>query len=427
VSRHPAVLVLALSALAACGENQRDPAAPEPPPTGTPVEVSFCNGAEPQWVAFQDGDGHWTRAQVEVTGQIAKFSHNFTANRGAIATERQLAGALTFLSVQYGTLDELSIAGDPRTDLCGVPAVNTLLGTVSGIDSNEVVVVSDGRSTRVATDLDAGNIFTLRFVPPGPQELLATRLTDTGDKLILAGYILRHDLELPDGATIPVLDFNSAEVIQPVSRVLTLAGFGPDGAFSGVGLRTAHSDNVFTYGMPEVVAPARAYYAVPEDKLAPGDLQFLSATTSLTNTSNVVRSIAAYFRAPTARTLTFPAIPHPPEVSVVSTAPTMRIRARFDAQADYDRATGVHFQQGQNVVALSMTAAYAALNPAGYDLIVPELTGVAGFDARWGLQAGIVTFWQSNRLGGTLGLAPGTVPVDGDTRVFGTDAGSITP
>lgn len=428
--RHPARLVLALASLAAltaCSENQRGPVTPDPPPGGTPVEVSFCNGSEPEWVAFQDGDGHWTRAQVEVAGEIAKFRHTFTANRAAIATERQLASALTFLSVQYGTPQELSMAGDPRPELCGVPAVKTLVGTVANLAANEVAVVNVGRSTREATDPDAGSDFTVRFVPSGPQELFATRLTDVGDDLNLTGYIIRRDVDLPDGATIPALDFTSDEAIQPVTGTLTLAGFAGDGAISGVGFRTAHSENVVTFGMASVVATNRSYFAVPENKLAAGDLQFISASTNVTNTSNVVRSIISYFRTPGAFTLTFPAIPHAPEVSVVSTAPTVRIRARFDAQADYDRATGIHYQQGQNVVALNMTAAYAALNPGGYDLTVPEFTGVAGFDTRWALKTGTVTLWQSRLVGGTLGLAPGAVPVDGSTRLFGTDAGFITP
>jgi hypothetical protein len=419
-------IAFALS-IAACSEDQRDPTSPYPPPPPAAIDVAFCAGDEPEWLAFQDGDGAWTRAQPTIVGELATYSHTFAADRGAVATERTIPGGFTFLSVQYGTPAELPIVGDGRPDRCGISALHTLLGTVAGIGENEIAVVSDGRSTREATGPEEGNEFTLRFVPSGPQELLATRLTDTGDDLLLTGYILRRGVDLPDGATIPVLDFNSAEVIQPEARVLTLAGFGPDGATSGVGFRSAHSDNIVTFGMPEVVPPARTYYAVPEDKLAPGDLQFLTATTSISLNSNVARSIIAYFRAPASRTLTFPAVPHAPTVSVVATAPTARLRARFDVQADYDRATGIHYQQAQNVVALNMTAAYAALNPGGYDMTVPEFTGVEGFAANWALHPGVVTLWQSNRTGGTFSLAAGAVPVDGDTRVFGTDAGFVTP
>ena len=425
--RTAATLALVMM-VGACSDYRHDPTAPyQPPPTPAAIDVSFCSGDEPQWLAFQDGDGAWTRAQPAVAGQVATYSHTFTSDRGAVATERVQASGLTFLSIQYGTPAELAIAGDGQTDLCAVPAVKTLVGTVTGIDSNEVAIVSEGRSTREATTPEEGNTFTLHFVPSGPQELFATRLTDTGDNLALTGYIIRRALDLPDGAAIPVLDFSSGEVIQPVARTVTFAGFGPDGAISSVGFRTAHSDNVRTFGMSEVVAPARTYYAVPEEKLALGDIQSISATTSVTANSNVVRSILTYFRAPTSRTLTFPAVPHAPTITVIATAPTARMRARFDAQPDYDRATGVHYQQRQNVVALNMTAAYAALNPGGYEMTLPEFTGVDGFDVRWALQPGIVTIWQSNRVGGTLGLMPGLVPADGDSRVIGFDAGFVTP
>ncbi|MFL5563163.1 MAG: hypothetical protein ACJ79K_16985 [Gemmatimonadaceae bacterium] len=420
-------LALALPALAACASYDVSVTGPDPHPHTTPVAVSFCSENPPQWVAFQDGDGAWTPVLPTVAGQFAVFRHDFASNRGAVATGRRFASGFTSLSVQYGALDELSIAGEPRTDLCVAPELHTLIGTVAGIDTNEVAVVNDGRSTREATTRSEGGDFTLRFVPAGPQELFATRLTDTGNDLVLTGYILRHALELPDGATIPVLDFSSAEVIHPVSPILTLTGFGTDGAISRVGFRTAHSDNVVTFGNASVLAKDRIYYALPADRLAAGDLQFLSATTNMSNTSNVVRSVTTYFRAPVDRTMAFPVPPHVPQLSVIATTPSARLRARFDAQAEYDRQTSVHFQQGQNVVSVGMTPGYAALNPDGYDLVLPELGALAGFDARWALRSGVATIWQITRIGGTLGLAPGVVPADGDTRVIGTDGGFITP
>ena len=69
-----AALALAISLLGACSDDTNNPAAPpsppapEPDPTPTSVEIAFCNGAEPQWVAFQDGDGEWTRAQPTISG-----------------------------------------------------------------------------------------------------------------------------------------------------------------------------------------------------------------------------------------------------------------------------------------------------------------------------------------------------------------------
>ena len=105
-----------------------------------------------------------------------------------------------------------------------------------------------------------------------------------------------------------------------------------------------------------------------------------------------------------------------------------RPRARFDSQAAYEQATAISYQEQQNtVVAVSMTPAYAAANAGGYDLVVPELSGVAGFDPRWALHPGNTLLWTSTRIGGSLGLAPNVLPADGDTRTIGSDAGFITP
>ena len=423
------LLALAVPLLASCGDYQHDPAAPYPNPNPTPTtaDVAFCSGAQPQWVAFQDGDGEWMRAEPVVAGSLATFHHTFVSNRASIATVRVFAGGLTALTIQYAAPAELSIAGDPRTDLCALTADDTVLGTVAGIDTDEVAVISTGRSTREATTVAEGRAFTLRQVG-GPEEIIATRLTRVGADPVLSGIILRRGPALPDGAVIPVLDFDSPEAVHPLSRALTLVGMGPEGAVSRNGLRTAHSDNVVIFGHPSVTTANRPYLAVPADRLAPEDLQFISATTVVTNTSNVVRSVTSYFRSPVARTLTFPEPPHAPVMSFAATTPTLRPRARFDAQPSYDRVTGISYQQFQNVVvAVSMTPAYAAANATGYDMVVPELTSVAGFDSRWALHDGATVLWTSSRIGGTQGILPNVVPLDGDTRTIGTDAGFISP
>ena len=71
-TRRSLVAALALSLLSACSEDSSDAVYPtEPPPSSTPsaVDVAYCRGAEPLWVAFQDGDGAWTRARPIASGQ----------------------------------------------------------------------------------------------------------------------------------------------------------------------------------------------------------------------------------------------------------------------------------------------------------------------------------------------------------------------
>ncbi|MFL5607913.1 MAG: hypothetical protein ACJ8AD_15790, partial [Gemmatimonadaceae bacterium] len=72
------MLATALSLVAAC----RDATAPDLPPTPTSVEVAYCAGREPTWLAFQEGDGAWTQELPTLSGRKTLFHHTFTTNRG---------------------------------------------------------------------------------------------------------------------------------------------------------------------------------------------------------------------------------------------------------------------------------------------------------------------------------------------------------
>ena len=415
----------ALALLAACGDHASSGTDPHPRPEPTPVDVVFCTGAQPIWLAFQDGEGAWTRAQPTIAGSLATFHLGFTENRGAVAMAQRFAN-LTSLSIQYGAPAELSTAGTQRPEFCGLTVSKTLNGTVAGIDTNEAVTVIAGRSTREETTVAEGSSFILHAVSDGPQDVFATRLTRIAGKTTLTGYIRRHNPDLPDGATMPALDFGSAEAFAPEERTLTLEDFGVEGAISFVGFRPADGDNVVTFGTDDVTEPTRRYFAVPAARLEPGDLQFFSATTAASNTSNVARALLVYFRSPSNRTLSFAPVPDAPEITFAATTPTVRPRARFDDQPDYDRATGISYQQGERVVAVLMTASYAALT-GGYDLTVPDLAATEGFDPAWGLVRGSSVLWRSARIGGTLPLGADAAPTNNSARWLGTDAGFLQP
>jgi hypothetical protein len=427
-ARRPIVfpLALALAALAACGDDA--PAPTGPGDTPSTVDVAFCDGLTPEWVAFQDGDGEWTRAQPAVAGPITTFRHTFATNRGAIATVHHFASEISTLTIQFGTPAELAIVGDTNPDHCGAAEPRTLLGTVAGLAANEAAFISAGRSLRREVAYVAeGSAFVLGGLTAGAQDLLAARATLVDDEVTLTGMILRRRLDLPDSATIAVLDFDSGEAFQPVVHTVTLLGLGQEGALAHSRFRTANSEHLLPFVASPVVATSHRYSAVPEARLEPGDLHSFSATTAPSN-DPVRRSATVHFRTPADRTLAFGAVPDEPQLSVVSGAPTLRPRARFGPQLDYDRITGIAFQQGEaTLVAVSMTAAYAGLAGSGYDLIVPELTGVEGFDPRWALQPGTSLLWTSSRIGGTLGLGLNAVPFDGATQRAATSSGELAP
>ena len=104
------------------------------------------------------------------------------------------------------------------------------------------------------------------------------------------------------------------------------------------------------------------------------------------------------------------------------------LRARFTPQSDYDRATSIAYQEGATtIVAVSMTAAYAGANAAGYELIIPDLSQVAGFDPAWALRPAEELRWGASRIGGTIGLGIAPVVSDGATQRTAFVDGTLTP
>jgi hypothetical protein len=429
-SARATVIALALCAVAAC-ENTMSPA-PDPIP-GTPstIDVAFCAGLVPNWVAFQDGDGAWTQGQPTVGGGKVTFQHTFTTDHAALATVRTFDGGLTLLSVQYGLPAELALFGDTNPSHCGpfTESPNTLQGTVAGLGPNDFAAINAGFGFRAIAgpQFPRSDSFTLDGLLGGPQEILATRTTRLLDGTsTLSGIILRRTPVLPDGATLPVLDFSSAEAFPPTVANVTINGLGPEGARSVTQLLTAHAQSEVSFVSNSQTAATRTFDAIPDAHLEPGDLQFLFVSANPTAT-HVLRSAAVYFHSPVDQTVTLGAPVRMPDLSTVATTPSLRLRARFTMQSDYSRMTSINYQQGQNtLVAVSMTQAYAALG-AGYDLIVPELTAVSGFDAQWALHAGTPVSWIATRTGGTLGLGFDAVPTAGATVRTGSVFDTFTP
>ena len=391
------------------------------------ADVAFCGS--PAWVAFQDGDGAWTRALPTTTAPVAAFHYTFTTDRAAIAVAREVGGGLTALSILYGRPDELSIVDDTAGVACGEASFRTVRGTVVGIDTNEIARLNAGRGVDGGfVSIGTGPEFELRGLAPGPHDILATRLRLVNARTVISGIVLRRTPDLPDQTILDPIDFRSAEAFLPAARTLTLTGADADGATGFVGLRTVHGIAGELSTLTNAAGTATTQYsAIPDEHLVTGDLQNI-VMTSRPSPSGLVRSAAVYFHSATDRSLAFGSAPNAPLITVASTGPSLRMRARFDAARDYDRSAAVSFQQGQStIVAVVMTAAYAASNPSGYDLTIPELASVDGFDPRWGLKPGGALLWTTTRVGGTLGLGLNAVPVDGSTRRIATQGGNFTP
>lgn len=117
----------------------------------------------------------------------------------------------------------------------------------------------------------------------------------------------------------------------------------------------------------------------------------------------------------------------PPTFSTIATLPTLRLRAYFENQTEYGLRTSVTFQEDSTrQVSVSMTQDYA-LQIGVYDLVIPELTDVAGFQRRWALSQGSSLRWSAVRVGGTLSLGFDAVPFDGATQRAAFISDVLTP
>jgi hypothetical protein len=416
---HRIATFLALVALGACADEPIDqPSTPQP----VTVRVSWCSGLEPDWVAFQDGDGAWTRAMPVATGDTTTYQYVFQANRGGIATLTEYGGPLTQLAVLFGSPAEIVIPGNTKTVYCGTPASKTLLGTVAGLGANESAVIG-GHLSRITATSAVGDTFALQGLGGGPHDVLAARLTQTGSETAVTSFIVRRAVDLPDSTVLPVLNFSSAEAIVPITASVTVGGLGPEGASTAIRVLTRTTEVLLSPLPTASLDVTRSYAALPLSELQGDDIQEIVASALNGGAS---RTLLFYFLAPANRVIAIPAALTRPTIDTVATTPALRLRARFVAQADFDRERTISYQQGTStIVSVAMTAAYSALLANGYELIVPDLSGVAGFNSTWALHPGAKIIWTAGGFGGTLGPGANAKPADGSIQRLAFDTDSL--
>src|SRR5690349_13996668 len=84
-----AVVRLAVLCLpVACGYDKSTLYPTEPPANATKVDVVFCRDTPPAWIAFQDGDGAWTRVSPVVHDQFATVHLSLERPIGGVAVAR---------------------------------------------------------------------------------------------------------------------------------------------------------------------------------------------------------------------------------------------------------------------------------------------------------------------------------------------------
>ena len=393
---------------------------------GGSFNITFCAADAPSWVAQQDGSGAWTRVNAS-SGTTYPFS--FASGKGGIAfvVPETTPSASTDLNVVYGTTAEFSaLGGNANLTDCSAKTVN---GTVANVAVTELALISLGFSTAtIGPALPGYPAFVLDDVADGAQDMVASRIDPT--TFMANKVIIRRAQNIAAGGSLALLDFNAAEAFAPGTANVTVSGLGADhavvlSAFTGVyGSRTDATMSVIN----DYASGAQPYAAVPLAQLTNAlELNQLSAFAENASNSNAIRFAGIYFRAPAAQTVTMGPAMSAPTVTKVVTGTIARPRVQLGSQAEYNRLISASYSQGTvRFVNVFATAAYFGGVPATWDVTVPDLAAVSGFDPLWGLQNGTAIDWDVSVQGGAIQFLDYNTIVDGATFKSAT-LSSATP
>jgi hypothetical protein len=367
-----------------------------------------------------------------VTVSGTSFSFHFTSTKVGVAYVTTSSTSGTDLTVLYATAAQLQATGGTTNVACTTGG-KTVNGSVANVGASELATIALASSTASVSGAGGVSTFQLTGLPSGAHDLIASRsainISGSSISYILNRLIIRRGLDPANGSTLPVLDFASTESFAPATANLTIGNLGTDQALEEIGLTTANGTSASFFSSTPSTATTVPYYGVPDAKLVSGDLHSLTVLAFPGGSSPATSRFATlYARSVANRTVTLGSTLGVPTITTVATSPYLRLRAQLTSHSEYNVLGGIVYTQGtgatERTVNVLMTAAYAG--GSAYDLTIPDLSGVSGWNNAWGLQPGVSTDWTEIQSGGTFNyFFPGATPTDGATVVFATRTGTI--
>ena len=402
-------LVLTAALAAGCSETT----APEP---WKSVALDFCEGPVPTWLAVQNDGDRWRELTADASGTFA-----FEATpRVSVAYVFASSGYAT--TIYNLTRDELEMFAPA---LCRQPSgTRSLSGSVAGVTGGEWVSLSIGGSGFVrGSDVTT---FSFNRLADAPLDLVATRGNPAGT---FDRVIVRSSVNQPSGATLPTLDFSSAEALPLTAHTVTIANRGSDDFYMTSAFVSANG-TYHSLGLANVVTGSSmaATVAVPGTLSAAGDFHhlFASATNHATGGG---RYMTVYTANPVGKTLTLGPELSTPSISI-ATIPYLRPRVAIPSQREYPSAMEAYFSQqvgcAMRVHAIHTSAGFVGRRPATWQLELPDMTE-AGYQSVWAPQ-GVSVAWQTRGVDGDMRLVLQGAPRDGDVlRAASRQGGALLP
>ncbi len=336
--------------------------------------------AQPDFVAFQDGDGAWQAAQS--SGGVYQMNVSDPGGRYGLAivyTEvGHGTGSSSHVQIFHATVEEVA---EIRWDAGDPPATSyvTVSGTVTGPAGNYAMIAM----RQAQTSAFAGTDYSLR-VAPGVHDLAAALFPsfDRAERMLL-----KRGVQVAGATTIDI-NFDSAEAFATVSFTAGVEGGTGTYGNAVLSFETAGGTTIPIVQLSETDLGSFQLGGVPADKQQDEDMH------SLTVFSYGERRMAIrYFKQPNNLTVTLP----PPfgDVSVTSAGetPYLRLTAQWqpyqDAQGYYmiftsetPQVSGRSRQVTTTTWSVNLSSGWIA---GGSSYTLPDLSTVPGWNNGWGL------------------------------------------
>lgn len=381
-----------------------------PPPSVASLTLPFCSSSMPVWFAYQNEGYPWQ----QVTPTVNAFTFP--------ATQRV---SIVFV-FQTGPAFETNVFNATRAELDGITDLdcsgpNTLTGTTAGVTAGQTVRISMGPSDTTVTGPSA---YTLKAVPNRSLDLVATRGTLSQDGYLTpdGGMIIKRGLTQADNSAIAPLDFlTESFAVAPSS--LTIANVQPgDGLYFQNFLITPTATSGLVHnGAPNTGSVTLS--SVPASQLVPGDLHQLYVDAGQSTTTSVTgRSYFTYFASPAERSDALGPTLNAPTVTLLGSAPYVRMRGQLVSQPEYSTSIRFAFDQGSGfrTVFVGISAGHLGATPPTWDAEIPDFSGTSGFSTSWMLTPGVSnTVYQAEAFSGRTDLLFGAPAAAGDLVTVG--------
>jgi len=413
------------------------------------VEYRFCatgvstgegSWGAPAWLAFQSGNGAWTRVlpmtvgdllvyrftvtgpvgavafvnEVNVADNAPRAAHRAVAQRAASNTLGSFAASVFITTFRYGTRDELVSLGAAGS--CGsFPPAKRHTGTVAGLQANTTGRVWLGGST----SSQANPNYSVFVRETGPQTLLAQRVSSS---FLTDRLLLLRDVNQADNSVLPLLDFGSASSFAPLERSITIVNGLADLLEASANLISVPG----ALGIPILngtasAATTRTFRTIPLDRRLTGEVDELlvSATRSLNNAAVAFdyEQRSVWFIPITQgvdATVTVGARLVTPTITAINgAAPFALPRLNGTIPVDYSQRTQIDVRTtGQGQYAVRFSDAYRTAVGSGnaYEFTYPDFRAVPGFIPASMITRGLATistFSEGWSGGGPTSPVPG--------------------